>query len=217
MVSADRQSNDSIDRHLRVSVTPDRPVNVELFVMSKCPDAGFCQRSFLPSLLKLSSIVNFTVSFIAAEPHWHQFHCMHGNDECTGNKQQLCIQDMYPQRDFMEFLQCQSRHVWRIPYSGETCAKEMLTNRIQWSDVQVCVASERANALFHQSLARTNVAAAHKSCTIHLDGKFWCMHDGVWFQCSEGFDEMSFIRAICSRYNGKNKPMECAAASEEVN
>ncbi|CAF3741725.1 unnamed protein product [Rotaria magnacalcarata] len=185
-------------------------VRVEFFVMSKCPDAMKCETLFLPSLLKLSSIVNFTLSFIAGETKLNEFSCMHGTDECLGNKQQLCIQDMYSQAIFIKYLQCQSKHIMTIPNNGEQCAKTTSENIIRWPDVQSCVNSNRANQLFHKSLERTRSVSVRKSCTIYLNEQFWCMHDGFWSSCSEGRDEMSFIRAICSRYNGKNKPIECA-------
>ncbi|CAF0892760.1 unnamed protein product [Rotaria sp. Silwood1] len=191
------------------SVVPNNRVHVEFFVMSKCPDAMRCETSFLPSLLKLSSIINFTLSFIATETRFHEFNCMHGIDECMGNKQQLCIQDIYPQTTLIKYLQCQSARFFMIPYNGEQCARETSENIIKWYDVQSCVQSNRANELFHKSLQRTYLASTRKSCTIYLNGQFWCMHDGLWSNCAEGHDEISFIRAICSRYNEQNKPIEC--------
>ncbi len=178
--------------------------------MSKCPDAIKCETLFSPSLLKLSSIINFTLSFIAFEPKLNDFECMHGSPECIGNKQQLCVQNMYSQSIFIQYLQCQSKQFYMIPYNGEQCAKETSGNIIKWSDVQSCVTSNKSNELFHKSLERTRLALAKKSCTIHINGAYWCMHDGFWSNCLEGNDEMSFIKAICSRYKGTNKPNECA-------
>jgi hypothetical protein len=176
--------------------------------MSKCPDAMKCELLFSPSLIKLSSIINFNLSFIASEPRLNEFRCMHGPDECIGNKQQLCVQNMYSHITFIKFLQCQTNKMYTIPRNGEACARE---NFINWTDLESCVTSNKGNQLFRKSLERTRAAAARKSCTIYLDGKFWCMHDGYWLKCSEGHDERSFIKAICSRYHGMKKPAECAA------
>jgi hypothetical protein len=177
--------------------------------MSQCPDAAKCETLFLPSLLKLSSIVNFTLSFIASEPKLNDFKCPHGESECIGNKQQLCMQKMYSPKIFMKYLLCQSKDFFRIPNNGEQCANETSGNLTKWSDVKSCVTSTKSNKLFHKSLERTRLASAKKSCTIHLNGKFWCMHDGFWSNCSEGHDEKSFIKSICSRYLGKKKPIGC--------
>ncbi|UJR35387.1 hypothetical protein I4U23_028144 [Adineta vaga] len=192
-----------------LTIISDKPVRVEFFVMSKCPDARKCETLFAPSLIKLSSIINFTVSFIAYETQTNQIECMHGPDECLGNKQQLCVQSMCSQTTLLKFLQCQSRQLANIPNNGEQCLKEASDGSIKWSDIDTCVKSDKGNELFHQSLQRTKSASAKKSCTMNLNGQFWCMHDGTWYGCSDGHDEKSFIKAICSRYNGMNKPAEC--------
>jgi hypothetical protein len=197
-----------------ISVASDKPIRVDFFVMSKCPDARKCETLFAPSLLKLSPIINFTVSFIAFESKSNEIECMHGPDECLGNKQQLCVQDQCSQTTLIKFLQCQSRQIDGIPNNGERCVQEASDGTLKWSDIETCVKSNKANELFSKSLQKTRSASARKSCTIHLNGKFWCMHDGTWYGCTEGQDEKSFIKAICSRYNGANKPAECGTFSE---
>lgn len=181
-------------------------VQVDFFVMSRCPDAAFCETLFLPYLLQLSSIVKFTLSFIASKSSANEFQCMHGESECRGNKQQLCIQKFYSSTIFLNYLLCQSADISRIPDNGEECARNLTIN---WSDVQTCVNSNQSNELFDQAWQRTQAAGARKSCTMHLNGKFWCMHDRYWANCSEGTDAKNFIKAICSRYGGKTPPKEC--------
>jgi len=178
--------------------------------MSKCPDAKLCETLFAPGLIKLASIINFTVSYIGKEEKSNTFECMHGPDECTGDKQQLCVQSLTSQTNLIKFLQCQSSRMENIPNNGEQCVKLAAGDSLKWSDVQTCVTSNKANDLMHQALERTQAASVTKSCTIHLNGKHWCMHDGSWIRCSEGHDEMSLIKAICSRYSGPNRPLECA-------
>jgi hypothetical protein len=180
--------------------------------MSKCPDAKKCELLFASTLLKLSPIINFTVSYIA-QGTAPNIQCMHGSDECLGNKQQLCVQNMCSQITLIKFLQCQSKDLSGIPNNGEKCVQEASDGTLKWSDIETCVKSEKANELFQKSLEKTHSASAKKSCTIHLNEKFWCMHDGTWYGCTEGRDENSFIKAICSRYNGPNKPAECTSGS----
>jgi hypothetical protein len=180
--------------------------------MSKCPDARKCETLFAPSLLKLSSIINFTVSYIAYGSSSTNIQCMHGEEECIGNKQQLCVQNMCSQTTLLKFLQCQSKHLDNIPNNGEQCVQEASDGTLKWSDIEDCLKSNKANELFIKSIEKTRSASATKSCTIHLNGKFWCMHDGTWYRCTEGRDEKSLIKAICSRYNGPNQPVECTTA-----
>jgi len=195
-----------------ISVASNSPVRVDFFVMSKCPDARKCETLFAPSLLKLSSIINFTVSFIAYESKPNEIECMHGVGECLGNKQQLCVQSMCSQTTLIKFLQCQSKQLDNIPNNGEQCVNEASDGTLKWTDIDACVKSHKANLLFHNSLEKTRSASAKKSCTIHLNGQFWCMHDGSWYGCTEGHNENNFIKAICSRYNGPNKPAECSTS-----
>lgn len=191
------------------SVISDTPVRVDFFVMSKCPDARKCELLFTSSLLELSSIINFTISYIAYEKSGNEIGCMHGPSECLGNKQQLCVQNMCSQTTLLKFLQCQSKSLENIPDNGEPCAREASDNQLKWSDVEACVQSEKANELLRKSIQKTQSSSVTKSCTIHLNGKFWCMHDGTWYGCSEGHRKNHLTKAICSRYNGPNKPAEC--------
>lgn len=186
-----------------------KPVEVEFFVMSRCPDAMKCLSVFLPALLQLSSIVNFTISHIARETTPHEFSCMHGINECIGNKQQLCVQNTYSQTILFKYLQCQSKQFVIIPHNGERCAREISESAMNWTVVQSCVTSNKGNELFRHSVQRTHLASVKKSCTIYLNGKFWCMHDRYWSNCHEGHGKSNFIQAICSRYHGNNKPNEC--------
>lgn len=180
--------------------------------MSKCPDARKCETLFIPSLLKLSSIVNFTLSFIAYETANGRIECMHGEDECIGNRQQLCVQHLYPQASFLRFLQCQTQRIGEIPHNAERCVKELVNDKLNWQDIDRCVKTNLSTELFLNALRRTRNAGARKSCTMYLNGKFWCMHDGYWSGCSQGNDEKSFMNAICSRYSGTPKPPECMVA-----
>ncbi|CAF1027895.1 unnamed protein product [Didymodactylos carnosus] len=183
----------------------NEPVHVDFYVMSKCPDAKLCETKFADTLIKLSSIINFTVNFIATEPKPNEFECMHGNDECTGDKQQLCVQHLASQTVLLKFLQCQSETILNIPDNAEKCLTD---TSLKYSDVKTCV-DEQGNLLLHNSIQRTVASKVKNSCTMYLNNKFWCKHDGVWTNCAEGNDETSLITAICKRYTGERKSTIC--------
>lgn len=193
-----------------LSVVSDQPVRVDFFVMSKCPDARKCELLFIPTLFKLAPIVNFTISYIAFGNSPKDIHCLHGDEECQGNKQQLCVQNLSSQQTILKFLQCQSKDVDTIPSSAEGCFKESSDGSSKWSDIDACSKSEKGADLLYLSAEKSRLVSAKKSCTIHLNGRFWCMHDGSWYGCTEGRNEKSFIKAICARYIGPNKPSECS-------
>ncbi|CAL1168489.1 unnamed protein product [Cladocopium goreaui] len=68
-------------------------VQVEFFVMSKCPDAKACEDSFLPVLQDLRSLVDLKFTYIGSA-EGQEVQCMHGPSECEGDKQRLCIQQV---------------------------------------------------------------------------------------------------------------------------
>ncbi|CAF0909045.1 unnamed protein product [Didymodactylos carnosus] len=195
----------SIDDSPSSIVQSNKPVHVDFYVMSKCPDAQLCETKFADTLIKLSSIINFTVNFIAKEPTPNVFNCMHGDSECTGNKQQLCVQNLTSQIVLLQFLRCQSQTMKSIPDNAEKC---LPATNLKYDDVKKCV-DERGNLLFHNSIQQTQTDNVKKSCTMYLNKKFWCKHDGGWENCTEGNDEASLIHAICQRYTGEKKPKEC--------
>ena len=130
--------------------------------MSRCPDARKCETLFAPSLIKLSSIINFTVSYIAYGSTPNDIQCMHGEEECLGNKQQLCVQNMCSQTTLLKFLQCQSKQLQNIPNNGEQCVQEVSDSTLKWSDIDACLKSNKANELLYQSIQKTRAASAKK-------------------------------------------------------
>jgi len=187
-------------------------VRVNFYVMSKCPDAQLCETRFAPTLIKLASIINFTVNYIARESKQNELLCMHGADECLGNKQQLCVQSLTTQTNLLTFLQCQSNTMQSIPSNDEVCAKDI---NLKYSDLQACVQTA-GDRLLHKSIQQTRLANVQKSCTMFINNKFWCQHDGTWNGCAEGKDPVDLIRSVCSRYSGKNKPIECSTTINNV-
>ncbi len=76
---------------------PRHPVILELFVMSRCPDAHFCESAVEPILKKLGSLVRLKMEYIAdIGADGKSVMCKHGAEECSGNKQQLCLQHNTP-------------------------------------------------------------------------------------------------------------------------
>jgi hypothetical protein len=60
-------------------------------------DASFCVQEFDKVTKKVQELVVVRTEYIAnAEEGGKQVACMHGTDECDGNKQQLCLQEHTP-------------------------------------------------------------------------------------------------------------------------
>lgn len=181
---------------LGVTATAQERVPLHLYVMSKCPDAVFCEARVQQVLRQVGSLVDLQVNYIAPNGK-----CLHGDSECDGNIQQLCIKELYPNKWF-DFLQCQNKQFWMIPATQlvDQCGKprSMIT-----SDILKCMSDGTGASLFESSWKFTQAQSITTSCTIQLQGRTLCVRDGSqWHGCggSVGF----FVDEICKAF-GKGK------------
>ena len=191
-------------------------VAVDFFVMSKCPDAVFCEQTFAAGLAPVISIVELSLNYIANEsaPNSGAFVCRHGPGECTGDMQQLCAKELDTSQPaegdlpvWFQFALCQSNSSASIPANGQACAEEV---GLDWNNMQYCV-SNNGPELLAASIQRRHAGNANESisCTVELDRQFWCQHNGGWVGCSEGNTADDLTAAICNRYAGQKKPIAC--------
>ncbi|KAJ3277232.1 hypothetical protein HK104_003525 [Borealophlyctis nickersoniae] len=132
-------------------------VPVELFVMSKCPDAVFCEREFLKILVKVGNITSITTSYIAtpSDDAPYAAKCLHGDSECLGNIQQLCVRNNYPNpAQWYNFIICQDRFYQSIPSEqlAQKCAEAVGVN---YARVKSCVDGAEGKTLLRASVERT--------------------------------------------------------------
>lgn len=112
-----------------------------------------------------------------------------------GNIQQLCVARHTPPEQWWPFITCESfgslGDVGKIEYAKE-CAK---TVKIPWVDsgVQTCVEGNEGNELLQNSVARSKAAEIHTSCTITVQDKVRCVHDGAWRNCEVGVSSTTLI------------------------
>jgi hypothetical protein len=180
-------------------------VQVDLFVMSKCPDASVCESLFLNVIKQVGNITDLRVNYIAKNSGG-SFQCMHGNSECIGNIQQLCVTQLYP-KDYawFNFVTCQDETQFNIPNNAQSCASRQNLN---WANINTCANGDQGQKLFKDSVAYTQSFGVGTSCTIYLQKNPRCVHDGVWKNCPGGYEVHDFVRDICSNYSG-TKPNVC--------
>jgi len=209
-------------RSLRSS--PTDKVKVEMFVMSRCPDAAYCEAAFVPALLQLSPILDLSVDYIAQRGSavtLANITCMHGENECEGNRQQLCSQLLSSARplslQYLNFTTCQAASYRDVPNNGAACAQK---TGFDADKLQSCVSSVGQQLLF-DSVNYSRSRNQSVSCTLLVEDALWCIRDGsTWKQCSEGTDGPSLITAVCNRYKGSDTPAVCqqvAAAPSSSN
>jgi len=181
-----------------------RRVQVDLGVMSRCPDARLCEAVF-DDVLKTPGIpdkVNLTLNYIATvDEHEKPYGmvCKHGALECAGNIHQLCVQSHVPSLlTRYSFLTTQNylapSRIGELDYA-KRCAAAV---RIDWegSGVAKCVQGREGTRLLKESAERTKEMGVSKSCTILIEGRVRCIHDGSWYDCDEGHEVGDFVRSI---------------------
>eukprot|EP00128_Syssomonas_multiformis_P005794 Colp12_sorted_trinity150504_noHs@10499 len=176
-------------------------VAVDFFVMSKCPDAAYCEKYYNDAIHKLAPIIDVKINYIASKSG-SSFACMHGSAECTGNMQQLCVQKHYPENlAFFDFAVCESKSYSSIPSNGEDCANAL---SMDFKSIDECVNNGEGASLLEESIKITQAAGVRSSCTVNVDNTLFCIHDGVWRSCSRGSSPESLIQVVCEAYKGSS-------------
>lgn len=204
-------------------------VNVTLGVMSRCPDALACEAAFDKVLDRVNAKTRVTMSYIGTyDKHDRKskygVECMHGEQECDGNVQQLCVQDALEperagqdydlspsaaQKKWWNFIQCQNfAGLSKIGDEGlaQRCLK--LVEGPSWdkNGIAKCVHGKHGRKLLQQSVKASKKDDLVKSCTIEFENGKRCIRDGrVWKDCDlKGHEPRDFIEEIESIWAKKN-------------
>ncbi|GAA5935716.1 hypothetical protein JCM1841_003647 [Sporobolomyces salmonicolor] len=187
----------------------------------------------------VGDLVKLGLVFIAKEQanETYGVSCMHGELECKGNVQQLCAIEHWGEEvkggaelrttgrekqwgDWWDFVQCMN-YGPRSRIGDRAAAKECasVVGR-DWNDeMHRCTATngtEGAQLLQH-SLRAAESMGITKSCTVMLNGRKICIHDGVWKDCDAGHEVGDFVRQITDEWNRLNpKETEMEDAAREV-
>jgi len=160
--------------------------------------------------------------YIANEtaPGSGEFICMHGPTECAGDMQQLCARahdnstvSLGRNPRWFEFVLCQDQDPQNIPDNGQYCAQ---TVGLDWDTIAECMSDGEGASLLSKSAASRSGRNQSVSCTIYLDDKMWCQHNGVWVDCEEGTESEDMTAAVCKRYTGTNPPPACNEARKRA-
>ncbi|KAJ1748851.1 hypothetical protein LPJ79_004182, partial [Coemansia sp. RSA 1821] len=185
-------------------------VLVELFVMSRCPDAIKVERVFDGVVPQVYSIMDLQLNFIGQlDPHsTYGVKCKHGNDECRGNIDQLCA--LAHNKDlamFWQFLSCLNKNP-RMIGRGEEALKCASLAGLD-SAFYTCVSSGEGRQLLEQSVENSQFIGVNTSATVFINGKPRCVEDAGWRECPGGHNPSDFIRDICAAYKG-SRPSICS-------
>jgi hypothetical protein len=142
--------------------------------------------------------------------------CKHGAEECAGNVQQLCIAKYAPRGQWWNFVQCQNfggKGAIGKPDLALRCAQAA---QIDWnaSGAGQCAGEDGSGTgdegvhLLHESAELAHdlrIMQVHrsfatflfahfnysKSCTILINSRKVCVHDGTWKECEVSFSVLT--------------------------
>lgn len=202
-----------VQYQFQTAISDDMKVPVVLGVMSRCPDAILCESVFDRVLQRVGDKIDISLSFIAkpnaSEPPYGVT-CMHGQEECAGNVQELCAAKYHPTSQWWSFVQCQnfqgSDNIG-TPSTALNCANAA---GIDWENGKAgqCAGKDGRGTegiqLLQQSVEDSIAAGIQKSCTIIISGRQVCIRDGIWYDCEGGHSPADFIRQINEEYDRLN-------------
>jgi len=191
--------------HIAQGATGDL-VPLEAHIISKCPDTRDALRELLlPVMQRVSSKVDFKLSYIGKLAPHDGVECKHGPSECMGNIVELCARELYPDPKIsLGFVMCLTKDYKHIPERTlvEDCALE---HAIDFEKLNECATRDdgaHGLEMLRESVERTADAGVTKSCTIRLDNEIYCIRDGgEWTDCPHGAGVNDLILAVEKLYN----------------
>lgn len=173
---------------------------VTIYVMSKCPYGVQAIEGMRKARAMLGGAVELQLDYIAMEREG-KWRSLHGEPEIVGNIQQLCAQELAPQK-WLPYIGCVNADWQTIPLNGSSCAKKV---GIAQKAFEACVKGPRGKALLRASALRAEAAGAVGSPTIVIGGRTY----------GGGRDALDLARAICAR-SGEKKTTACAKLPQPV-
>ncbi|GFR40472.1 hypothetical protein Agub_g1035 [Astrephomene gubernaculifera] len=196
-------------------VTDKHRVLIELFVMSRCPDARRAEARFDEVLRSVHSIADIRTVYIANQAQDGGIACMHGPDECAGNVQQLCAakygrQGVQAGTDPFSlgwsFIMCQNANFTDVgsPALAEACLQSARFPPAQAARVRACWSGPEGGRLLAASAGEALRRRVHTSCTVFVGGDYRCTQDGgQWRDCPGGSQVADFIASVCGSYRAE--------------
>jgi predicted DsbA family dithiol-disulfide isomerase len=185
----------------KAAVEPSQSaVKVEFYVMSQCPYGVQVVDGVIPVLAQLGSEVDFNLEFIGQQKPDGTLTAMHGPNEVTGNKAQLCAAELAP-ATYLDFVGCQNKDSRNVATNWRACAGQA---NIPMDALQNCIEAGQGDTLLAASYKRAQAKGARGSPTMFIGNKP--------YQGRRTPD--AFMRAICEAHANAASVPACAALPE---
>ncbi|KAJ2093631.1 hypothetical protein IW138_000025 [Coemansia sp. RSA 986] len=169
-------------------------VNIDVYMMSKCPDAVRGMKDLAAVYYDNLSNVDLRFNYIGDlnETSTYGVTCMHGDyeasiNECFGNIQQLCVQEKLGTDAALQYVLCENRDIKRIGTYSKFAECLHTSTIAKWMSVARCTVSDEGKKLLQKNVADTKSKGMKTSLTFTLNGKQRCIFDsGHWVAPEDG-------------------------------
>jgi len=179
-----------------VAVVPPTPVQVELFVMSRCPYGVQAENALFPAIDQMGDTVEFHLHFIGETADDGSLASMHGESEVRGDLLQLCAAKVAP-KAYRAVISCMNEDPQSVPDSFGGCAQKA---GVDVAAVTACADGDDGKALLKASFQHAEQLGVQGSPSMAIDGKPF---EGP--RTTE-----SYLRSLCGALTG-TKPAVCAS------
>jgi len=173
----------------------DAKIQVDLFVMSKCPYGVLAENSFRSVLEKFGNNMAINLHFIGSFEKDGTPKSLHGDAEIKGNIAQLCAKEIAPDKQF-NYVMCMNKDWRKIPNNQESCAQEV---GIDKTKLNTCVNGDLGKKLLKESFASAKKKNVMGSPTIYINDK----------EYRGGRMPRDYIDHICKNYGEKKQLAFC--------
>jgi len=191
-------------------------------------------REVVGDLVKLKLIYLAKETSDSDSANYGNLTCLHGPLECKANVQQLCAAKHWSRpttsnstRDLKGTLAEKAHGEWKTWWNFVQCMNYGKRERIgelstakacakvvgkEWTkELEECSESgdtSEGAKLFRKSYELSRELEIQKSCTIVLNSRKICVHDGTWKDCEGGHEVGDFVKQIKDEHKKINTPVQ---------
>ena len=172
-----------------------RTVQLDLYVMSRCPFAARMMGPLLDVVQALGRRVHLRVDYIVQATPDGGLSSLHGPAEVLRDKAQVCAKKLTSSARYLQFLRCQYEDVRSPSHEWKACAAKV---GISARRLRRCVQGPEAARLLLASARRASTNGVRGSPTLMINGRKY--HGGR--------TKRDLLRAVCDSLSGR-KPKAC--------
>ena len=181
---------------LNLSYAQQKPINIDLFVMSQCPYGVLAENSMIELRKEFKEAIQINLYFIAQEEKG-EFRSLHGEQEVEEDIRQLVILKYWPDK-FWDYLRIRNTNYFTPAWQSAA-----LTAGLDIEKLNKLTISQEAKDLFRKNIQKAEELKVMSSPTIYINNELY----------SSGLGLPSLKLAICKRLKAKSETL-CSGLPE---